>query len=133
MALTFSGRIYRQHVASSVKAADVVGMLRYLRRVIGRRLIIIWDRLSAHRSRLVKQYLEYHKDIELEWLPGYAPELNPEEYCHGYVKQRMRNVVVETDQQMREYVDRELRRLRRRPQIIQGFFRRAGLNIDLSG
>ncbi len=133
MVLTMSGRIYRQHVEHSVTAADVVGMLCYLRRVIARPMIIVWDRLAAHRSAMVKRYLLKHPDISIELLPGYAPELNPEEYYHGYVKQRMRNVVVETTQQMREHVDRELRRLRKRPQIIQGFFRRAGLDIALSG
>jgi len=133
LALTLSGRIYRRHIAGSTTAADVVEALRYLRRVLRRPMIIIWDRLSAHRAGIVKNYLGSYPEVSIEWLPAYAPELNPEEYCHGYVKQRMRNVVVETEQQMREHVDRELRRLRKRPHIIQGFFRRAGLDITLSG
>jgi transposase len=133
IALTMSGRIYRRHVDRSVRATDIIEALRYLRRAINRPIIIVWDRLGAHRAGSLKEYLSTHPEIAVELLPAYAPELNPEEYCHGYVKQRMRNVVVETDQQMREHVDRELRRLPKRPNIIQGFFRRAGLNITLSG
>src|SRR6516225_5742601 len=53
-----------------------------LRRHLGdRKLLIVWDRLQAHRSRLVREYVESQEGaIHLEFLPPYAPELNPVEY-----------------------------------------------------
>jgi hypothetical protein len=45
------------------------------------KLLVIWDGLPAHRSRLVRDYVEsLGNHIVLERLPGYAPELNPVEY-----------------------------------------------------
>jgi transposase len=96
-------------------------------------MIILWDRLQAHRARRVREYLERHPEIIVEYFPPYAPELNPEEYCHGYIKQRMRNDVANTLDQLWEHVTRELRRLRHQPAIIASFFRRAGLRVAPSG
>ena len=54
---------------------------RVRRQLPGRKLLIIWDRLQAHRSRLVRDYVDTEGgDIQLEFLPPYAPELNPVEY-----------------------------------------------------
>ena len=41
-------------------------------------MILVGDRLNAHRSQEVKAYLAEHREIIVEWLPAYAPDLNPE-------------------------------------------------------
>ncbi len=71
----------------SIKAKQVVDFLRHLTRHLPGKLLIIWDGLPAHRSRLVKSFLaELDGRIWLEKLPAYAPELNPVEYVWGYWK-----------------------------------------------
>ena len=74
--------IYFKLVQGAVRAPEVVAFLKALRRHLGdRKLLIVWDRLQAHRSRLVREYVESQKGaIHLEYLPPYAPELNPVEY-----------------------------------------------------
>ena len=48
----------------------------------------MWDRLPAHRSALVREFIALSQGhIETEYLPGYAPELNPVEYIWAYWKQ----------------------------------------------
>ncbi len=76
-----------------------------LRSCLGRPLIVIWDRSQAHRARVVKEYLATDRKISVEWLPPYAPELNPEEYCHGNVKERIWNAMPESVEKMRLQVD----------------------------
>ena len=50
-------------------------------------LLIIWGRLPAHRRRLVTEFVRYLEgEIEIEYLPAYAPELNPVEYLWGHWK-----------------------------------------------
>lgn len=52
--------------------------LKTLSQMVGRKLLIVWDRLQAHRSRLLRNYVEQQNGrIALEYLPAYAPELNP--------------------------------------------------------
>jgi len=70
--------IYFKLVKGAVRAPEIVAFLKSLRQhLAGRKLLIIWDRLQAHRSRLVRDWVEAQGgDIQLEFLPPYAPELN---------------------------------------------------------
>ncbi len=128
--LTLTGKIYKRHVAHAIGATDILVALRHFQRHIAGPMIIIWDRLTAHRAVLVKEYIAAHPDIEVEWVPPYAPELNPEEGCHGNVKQHLRNAAPTNTREMRAQVDRGFARLRQRPDLILGFFRHAGLNVN---
>ena len=48
---------------------------------------MIWDGSNIHsKAKLVKQYLAEQPDIVAETLPGYAPELNPDEGVWGWTK-----------------------------------------------
>ncbi len=127
--LTASGRIYKRHFDHAIHGEDMVVLLEHLRRRVGGPMILIWDRLQAHRSSVVKESLAQHPEIDIEWLPKYAPELNPEEGCHGNVKARLSNATPETEAEIREQADRGFARLRRRPDLLLGFFHHAGLRV----
>src|SRR5262249_10080262 len=118
------------HFGQAIGGAEIVMALRHFQRHIPGPLIIIWDRLSAHRAASVKTYLMTHPTIEVEWLPPYAPDLHPEESCHGNVKQHLRNATPATVGELRVQVDRGFARLRQRPDLILGFFRHAGLRVN---
>jgi len=62
--------IYFKLVQGAVRAPEVVAFLKALRRHLGdRKLLIVWDRLQAHRSRLVREYVESQEGaIHLEFL-----------------------------------------------------------------
>ena len=55
--------------------------LKDLKRFVqGHRIILVWDHLPAHRSKVMKRFLfEQRHWLQIEWLPGYAPDLNPAE------------------------------------------------------
>jgi hypothetical protein len=128
--LTWSGKIYKRHVAPPIGATDMLVALQHFQRHISRPMIIIWDRLNAHRAVIVQDYVAAHPDIELEWLPPYAPYVNPEEGCHGNIKQHLRNAAPATTHDIRVQVDRGVARLRQRPDLLLGFFRHAGLSVN---
>jgi hypothetical protein len=127
--LTTSGRICKKHFDHAIHGEDTVAHLEHLCRQVPGAKILIWDRLQAHRSAVVKAFLAEHAEIDVEWLPAYAPELNPEEECHGNVKQRMLNATPETEAEIRAQADRGFARLRRRPDLLLNFFRHAGLRV----
>jgi transposase len=67
---------------------EVLDFVRHLHKQISHRVLLIWDRLPGHRSRLVQDYLaSLHGKIEAFYLPAYAPELNPAEYIWAHLKQ----------------------------------------------
>jgi putative transposase len=67
-------------------AAQVVGFLRELLRHLRGRVIVVWDRGSNHKGRLVRGFLARHRRLAVEYLPGYAPDLNPVEAVWGWLK-----------------------------------------------
>ena len=127
--LTLSGKIYKRHFKGSMKSDQVVETLKHLRRHIGRPMIIIWDRASIHKSKTTKAYLAAHPEIQVEPLPAYAPELNPEELCHGNVKAHLKNATPDDTVQVCTLLDRGFARLRRRRDLLLHFIRHAGLVV----
>src|SRR5207249_1601534 len=91
--LTISGRIYKRHFNQAINSEAVVETLKHLRRHTRGPLIVVWDRASIHRGKKVMAYLAAHPAIHVEWLPPCAPDINPEEFCHGNVKTRMKNAM----------------------------------------
>src|SRR5690348_18472980 len=115
--------------AGAVKSPQVIDFLQALVQRIRKPLLLVWDRLPAHRSRLVRDYIDQLDGrIQVEYLPAYAPELNPVEYIWGYWKQHeLPNVCPTAYWQLSEAARCTLRRMRRRPRLITAFWKQASL------
>jgi len=113
----------------SIKAPQVVDFLGRLLRFFPGRLLVIWDRLGIHRSHRVRDFVDLHKDrLQLEFLPAYAPELNPVEYLWGHAKQHgMPNLCPDNSTQLRRAARRALSTARRRPSLLRAFWKQAEL------
>lgn len=127
--LTLSGRIYKRHFEDAIRSEQVIETLEHVQKHIPSKIILIWDRASIHISKKTQSYLRDHPEIMVEELPPYAPELNPEEYCHGNVKQHLKNARPGTKNEIRSMLDRGFARLRRRPDLLLSFFHAAGLPV----
>jgi hypothetical protein len=78
-----------RHFRGAIDSAKVVLAVRHFQRRFGRRLLLVWDRLNAHRSSVVRRFLAAHRpDAAAAYLPAYAPELNPEEQCDACMTPR---------------------------------------------
>jgi len=124
-------RLYARHFIGSIHGEQVIVALRYFRRRIGRPLVIVWDRLSAHQAKPVRDFLARHPaDFQIEWLPPYAPDLNPEELCNGAVKGELLNAQPDSVADLRRDARRGFRRLGRRTLELHSFFRHVGLSVN---
>ena len=80
-------RFYFRFFNGAIRSEQVIEFLTALRRQIKGRLLIIWDGVATHRSRLVRHWLEKQDGhIAVAALPPYAPELNPVEAIWVYLK-----------------------------------------------
>lgn len=99
----------------------------FLKRLIDgmeRKIFLIVDGHPSHKAKLVRQFIAGHSDrIELFFLPPYAPELNPDELAWAHIKSRVAKATVQTMDQLKQQVDRTMRRLQKLPRIVAGFFR----------
>jgi hypothetical protein len=127
--LALSGRISKRHFDQAVHGPGVVAFLRHLQRYLPGPLMVIWDRLQAHRSGEVKAYWAEHSEIMVEELPTYAPDLNPEEGCHGDVKRQLRDATPDDTQTIRQQANRGFARPRDRPDLILRFLHHTGCRV----
>jgi transposase len=86
VALTMSGKIYKRHFEGSIKSDQVIATPQHIQQHLPGKIILIWDRARTHKSKKTQAFLAVHPEIWVEELPACAPELNPEEFCHGNVK-----------------------------------------------
>ncbi len=129
VALTLSGKIYKKCFEGSIKSENLIETLKHVQRLLPGKIILIWDRARTHLSKMTKAYLYEHPEILIEELPAYAPQLNPEEYCHGNIKQHLKNARPATKEEIRSMLDRGFARLRRRPDLLLAFLHTAGLSV----
>lgn len=127
-------RLLARHVVGSVHGPDVVRFLRYVHRQLQRPVWVVWDRLQAHRSEEVNRFLARHPaDFHVEFLPAYAPQLNPEEQANASVKKALLNALPGSIDELRRMARREFRRLQHRPMTLRAYFAHAGLRLNSTG
>jgi len=103
-----------------------------LRRRIGTALLAIWDGAPSQRSAERQPFLAPGGTtvVHLAPLPPYAPDLNPDEGVWQQLKNvELRKVWCEDLSHLASALPLALRRLRRKPEILQSFFAEAGLDL----
>jgi len=115
---------FRLFTGSFTGAVFIDFLRRLLRDCQGRKVHLIVDGHPVHRAKLVSAWIGRHAErIELHFLPGYSPELNPVELLNHDVKanaagrRRPRSAG-----ELRQELQRYLRRRQRQPAILVRFF-----------
>jgi transposase len=126
--LTF-WNFYFQMFEKSIGSEQVIEFLKHLLRHIPGDLLLVWDRLPAHRSRLTQEFIRDQRGrLVIESLPPYAPELNPVEYLWAHCKHHeLPNVCAKNLWDLSEGARRTLKRMRRRPRLIVAFCKQSSL------
>jgi transposase len=85
--ITNEGEVHFLAYKESMTGALFVTFLEKLLSETTRKVFLILDRLPAHETKAVADWVAGHGDrIELFWLPKYAPELNADEYLNNDLK-----------------------------------------------
>ncbi len=116
--------------ADNIRTAEAVAFVRQLRRQLGRPLIVVWDRWQVHRSAAKRLARSHAKSVEFEWLPAYAPELNPVESRWSHTKYgQLANFVPDDTPQLKRSVRSALKKQLGQHQLKRSFFKSARLNL----
>jgi transposase len=125
-----AGKLYMHVYEQPISGEEVVSFLRHVLREVSGKLTIIWDGLPAHRGQAVKEFLREgaSRRLHLERLPGYAPDLNPDEGVWNYLENvEMKNLCCQGLDHLKTELRKAKERLRHKTQIIKSFFREVGL------
>jgi transposase len=131
-AISPTGQLFFHIQEHAYESADVVKFLDSILAVVTGKLLIIWDGGGIHHSALIQEWLAdgAAKRVYLERLPGYAPEVNPDENIWGYLKGvELKNVCCQSINQLKQALVSAVFRLRRKRHIIQASFDWAGCPI----
>lgn len=101
-----------------------------LHQPLRRKFILLLDRYSAHR-KAVRLLREAHPDwFEVEWLPAYAPELNPVAMVWNHSKYgELANFTPENVDDLYRAVTVSLENTCRQTQLLRSFFQYARLEL----
>jgi transposase len=100
----------------------------YLQRLMKHRkkpLTLILDSLPAHKGPVVRNYVDsLQGKLQLHYLPGYAPELNPDELVWNHMKRTgTAKKPLRKGDQLQSRIDADLHAIQRDPKLVRSFFR----------
>lgn len=126
--LTRTNCLFRLH-EGSIKKEEIVDFLKALNAHLSQPLLVIWDGLRAHRSRLVREYLDsLEGHIQIAFLPPYAPDLNPVEYLWAWLKRHaLANYCPSNLAELHITARNKLKSAQKRPSIIAACWMQATL------
>jgi transposase len=125
-----SPSLYFQLLPHNACADDMIWFLLQMHRHIRRKIILVWDRSSVHRSA-AKFFERQHSDwFQFEWLPAYAPELNPTEQIWNHAKYSDLANFLPTDvTHLSKEVQQSFRDQQESPNLLRSFFQHARLDL----
>src|SRR5262245_58185287 len=130
--VTPDGRRFLQVRQTAYNGQAVVAFLRVLLRKIPGNILLIWDGSPIHRAQPIKDFLRRGaaRRLWLEQLPGYAPDLNPDEGIWNYLKRvELANLCCPDLDTLQLELIRARERLRHKRHIIRSCFSPCGLSL----
>ena len=111
-------------VEGTVGANQFIEFIKRLIHGTKRRVFLIVDGHPTHKAKKVKQFIEsLNGQVSLHLLPGYSPELNPDEWVWRNLKSGVMGKLQHlTKQTMKMEAISHLRRLQKQPDIVRSFF-----------
>lgn len=130
----YSGRnprlMFRLLEGQNANSQVFVQFLNQLLQNIRGNIIVIWDRLVAHRSKIVNSWLAKQSRIETEFFPPYAPELNPVEYLWSYLKMNgLANFAARDIDHLYCEAKGSLCRIRKNKNLLDSFIKHSSANF----
>jgi transposase len=115
---------YQVYTGRLNKETFIVFLKHFLK---GRRssIFLVVDRHPAHVARIVAEYVQSLRGkLELHFLPGYAPDLNPDEFVWNHLRQRgVTKKPLWKNESLRSRVESDLAAIKADRPLVRSFFR----------
>lgn len=124
-AVNAKGAFWCMTYKGGLNADLFVTMLKLLMRRRRNPLYLVLDNLPSHKAKAVRDYVEATRGkLELHFLPGYAPELNPDELVWNYMKRTgvARRPLV-AGEVLQDCIDAQMKAIGENPALVRAFFR----------
>ena len=124
-AVNARGGFWFQTYQGALNAELFIELLKRMMRRRKKPVHLIIDGLPAHKRTLVREYVKLtHGRLTLHFLPGYAPDLNPDELVWSHVKRTgTARRPWRAGEHLQERIDSELAAVQRDRKLVQSFFK----------
>lgn len=124
-AVTANGAFWFCTYNGALNAELFITLLRQLMRGRRQPVHLVLDSLPAHKTACVREYVASTKGrLTLHFLPGYAPDLNPDEWVWSHVKRTgVARRPLRAGEKLREKIEQQLLLIKRTPDLVRSFFR----------
>lgn len=124
------GLYYRLYF-HNIGQREVCDFLRHLLRHLRGHVFVLLDNATIHGGRQVRQLVARRARLHVEYFPGYAPELNPDEGVWGHAKRALANGQPDDVRALHNAVASTLQRLRRSPRHLRACITHSALPLFL--
>jgi transposase len=123
-AVSAKGAFWFCTYSGALNAGLFVELLKQMMRHRKKPVYLVLDSLPAHKKDSVKEYAASTKGkLELHFLPGYAPDLNPDELVWSHVKRTgVARRPLRKGEKLRDMIEKQLATLKRTPALLRSFF-----------
>jgi transposase len=122
-------KVYFRLQPGAMDKYDFIDFLENIKQELhGKKLLLIWDGLPAHRAKIVKDYLRSQASwLRVERYPAYAPELSPVELLWSLMKTKdLANVPPKGLTHLKRLVRRSFRRIKADTTLLKNCLRKVG-------
>jgi transposase len=114
----------------NVCAEDLVGFVRQLHGQLGGPIILVWDRSGPHRKAARLLLRNNPAWLRVEWLPPYAPDLNPTEQCWNHTKHSdLANFLPDDTNELKQAVRDSFSHQHDNQKLLRSYFKTAKLRL----
>lgn len=123
-AVNSKGAFWYATYQGGLNAQLFVTLLKRLMRHRTKPVHLVVDGLPAHKTKRVKEYVASTEGrLTLHFLPGYAPELNPDELVWSHVKRTgVSRTPLRKGEKLSEKIEAQLTAIKKTPSLVRAFF-----------
>ncbi|MEK7879036.1 MAG: IS630 family transposase [candidate division NC10 bacterium] len=128
------GAFWWEVYTGRMNATVFLGFLRRFMRWRRRPVFLVLDKHPAHRAKIVAKYVQSLRGkFEIHFLPGYAPDLNPDEFVWNHLRQvGTSKTPLRKNESLRSRVERDLAVIKSDPHLVRSFFRAPSVKYTLA-
>ena len=122
-AISPRGRLWFRCFKGNLNAQRFIAFLKALLRDIRGSIDLVLDRHPAHVAAATRRFIEEHRSrLRVHFLPGYAPEMNPDEHVWGHLKAMFRKRPIVAGEVLDQAVEDSMEQIRSNRALVQRFF-----------
>lgn len=123
--ISTTGEMFFQIRDNSFKGEGIIEYLKSMLGTTSRKILLIWDNATWHKSQNVKDFLntELGKRLWVANTPPYSPEFNPDELVWANLKKvQIPNRVAKNVKELKSIAHKGMVEIQNSPKLIMSFF-----------